>query len=584
MEKNFTFSLDKFLGLHEMGDESSEIKAGESPHMENFEITAGYKLKKRPGYRPLLQLPGRVRALWRGKLSGNEYFFAAADTCLYRIEGDTFSEIGQILPDGDVTFVLFGGRLFVGEGNGWQVFDPESGYFEVPTYYRPLLTVATPPTGGGTVLESINLLWGCVAQRFSPDGKATEFCLASKEIFSVDYILRGGQIIPQADYTVSLGDGTVNFKLPPDAGTDDLTIGYSLYKSKENNVDLCPFALPFGADNDTRLVFFGHPGLPDHIWWSGVGVEGEGLYVPADCYNRIGNGDPITAVTRHYDRLLIFTRSGAFYLSGEEKYDEVGNLYTSFPVTTLSNVRGNLMRGAGLLLDNHPFSVGEGGFYRWVSTYQRDERNAEVFSSRVSKTLSNHDLSQGLYFDRESSGQLWCVLGEKILIYDYRLDVFYLFSGFSPTCFFEYDRKLYFGTQDGRMCLYGEGESDGGKDIDAFFESPYLNFGYPHKTKNIHFCDLVLLTDSKSAARFSYLTDKDAAGRSLPVTANGGTFDFSHLDFQDLSFITAVSTLRFSRRIGAKRLNVFKFRLENKDADSTLRVLSVILDGTILLK
>ncbi len=582
-EKQFSLTLFKFLGLNENGDNTVDFQTGESPRMENFEITDGYKLKKRDGYRVFCTLPGRVRALWQGNLLGKHFFLAVAGRGVYKVTEEKYIQVGEVSDESDVTFVSFGGNLYLGDGSSWQRFSPGVSRFFTPAYYRPTLTVATPPSGGGTFLESMNLLTGMCAQRFSPDGKSVDFHLANSGIESLDFIRIDGEDIALESYRVDLARGVVSFYNPPAEGSDNLYIAYTVSREEDDNVNGCPYAVTFGGDNDSRLFFWGNKAHPDHLWWSGIPAEGEGLYVPADCYNRIGNGQPITTLTRHYDRLLIFTPYASYYLYAEQKYDPVGNLYTAFPVFTLSVKRGNFHRGVGILMDNHPLSVDAAGFYRWVSTYQRDERNAQHFSSRVQNTLGLSDTASGLYFDRDSKGELWCVLEDKVLIYHYRLDVFYLYRGFVPTTLLEADGQLWFGNARGEVCRFGDCPNDDGRAIEAIWESAYLHFGYPAKKKHIDSFDLLLRTDTFTEADLTWLSDSREEG-GLPIRLDGATFDFAYIDFSALCLDTNVNTLRFSRRIGAKRVNVFKFRLSNNSPQSRLEPVSILINGTLLCK
>ena len=476
-----------------------------------------------------------------------------------------------------------GGKLYVADGERLQVYDTDAGCFFPPQYYRPLFSVATPPSGGGTFLESLNLLTGATAQRFSPDGVSDTFVLAAKNLESVDYVMVGGTSLYRHEFQADIVRGTVKLNTVPAKGIDSVDIGYTR-RQNISNIDGCRFVLPFGGDNDTRLFTWGNEAYPSHLWWSGIPTHGNGLYFPADCFNTIGNGDPITSLTRHYDRLLVFTRSASYYLYASQKTDDMGIQYTSFPVFTLSPDRGSLMEGPGILMDNQPLSVGESGLYRWVSTYQRDERNAVLFSRRACETLGKADLSNAGFFDRESKGELWCVLDDRILIYHYRLDVFYLYKGFLPTAFAEMDKTLYFGMENGMVCLYGDMFTDNNTPIIAVWESTYLDFGYPHLRKNVDRCDILLRAESKTNAHITWITDKDTGEGDNPIALNGGLFDFARMDFAALRMDTTLNNLRFTRRIGAKRINVFKLRLQNQHADSSLRLLSLVLGGTLLCK
>ncbi len=82
------------------------------------------------------------------------------------------------------------------------------------TGYRPLVSVAVPPAGGGTTLQEVNKLNGYRKSWFSPTGTDAAFQLPETSIASVDWVKNlttDLNYTVTADYSVDLAGGIVTF-------------------------------------------------------------------------------------------------------------------------------------------------------------------------------------------------------------------------------------------------------------------------------------------------------------------------------------------------------------------------------------
>lgn len=541
MAKEFTFDLKRFGGL----DDSPGTDSALSPDVVNFDVTDDRRLKKRDGYRTLARTYGTVRALWCGELNGAFRYIVVGGVRVYHsLTGWNDMEwLGTLPGNGRAQIIEFFDRLYFLGGAGIRVFDPAAGYFGAPKPYRPLVTVATSPGGVGTPLEEANLLGGLYRQSFTTDGVSLTYKLFCEEIDSVDYVKMNGTELGSSAYTVNLSGGSVSFSTAPAASADGLEIGFSKEDIlRRSRINQCRQAMVYGGDNDTAVFLWGNPELPQ-LRFNSVSVDGVPSfeYFPESAYVSIGDGSPVTDIIRHYDRQIIFTRNAAYYSYPEIRTDALGRERTVYPVKALSTAFGSISFGQAVLMENDPVTVTPSGLCRWLSTSIRDEKNAVIFSGRISGILEKTDLSALKLFRRQSDGRLlMTTVKGDVIVYSPRTDQFWLWRGLGPYCFFESkDGLLFFGTYDGRICLMG-GSDDDGLPIDARWCSAPLELGEGHRSKTVW----RLLADSSTGAEIKLDWSADDEGRNLP--AHGRTelksrlagFAFGKLDFSSLTFNT----------------------------------------------
>lgn len=580
--------LNKFLGLHLTDDGGAKLTDGESPYLKNFKIVPGYQLRRREGYRVLQSKTGGVRALWQGTLLHERLYLALIGETLYA-SADAFATLrvaGEIAGSAPVRIFEFCEKLYFFTGSEIKCFDGQTLSDLSP--YRPLVRIGTLPAGGGTVFEDANLLTGQMRQSFSPDGDSTLFVLALKDVESVDYVTQNGTDLAADSYIVDLEAGTVCFHDAPLGGVpDSLEIGFTkTAEGAAEKITHCRFAVAYCGSNDTRAFLWGNPSYPAMRFYSGVA---EGLpsmdYFPESHFSLVGDGEKITDIIKHYDRQIIFTPHATYYSYPEDAVDADGKSYLSFPVYTLSAVKGSVAEGSASLLDNKPFSVMPDGLYLWNSTSIRDERNAVCFSARIAKVFSKYAPQNALYYNRVSQKELFCVFADGIYVYNYLLDVFYYYEGVSPCAFWEDDRNtLFFGTADGKLCVVG-GDADGEKTIEAVWQSSHLNLGNPAYTKNLFSVTVGVAPSLANYATLEWTSDKAAhrtgENRGAAISFGESLFSFRELRFDAFTFDTAHSTRLFTRRIKIKRLSFFKLIIKHARKNTGLHIFSLLFRGKI---
>jgi hypothetical protein len=171
-----TININKFLGLNEQGN--TQLQLGEAEVMTNFRLVDEYKPRVIEGYEQLfnsIAVDKPIRGMWYGEINNTYHFLFACNGHIYDLNSadNTYSDLGT-LTDAYTNFFFFDSKVYIQNGVKYYKWAGTGTIAEVSGYV-PLIATATPPTGGGTVNEGINLLTGSKRQWFSGDNTAKHF-------------------------------------------------------------------------------------------------------------------------------------------------------------------------------------------------------------------------------------------------------------------------------------------------------------------------------------------------------------------------------------------------------------------------
>lgn len=589
MATDFIYTLHSFCGLH-LTEDGSPVKNGESGDMENLRVTQTGELALREGYTTRNRRTGAVRALWSGTLAGRTLHLAVIGQSLFSSQDAfaTLTEVGAVCGEGRVCCLEFQGRVYLLTGESILCFDGTS--LSPIEGYRPLVRIGTNTDGtGGTPFEDYNLLTCAVRESYSvAEEGQQEFFLSEAPVASVDYVKVNGITVDPVNVYPETATGRIHLdtgRVHVPAGENTVEIGYHTLAGDRTLIHSCRFGVPYGGANDSRVFLYGNPTSPAVRYYSGI-VNGRPCmeYFPAANFTLVGDGAPITSIVRHYDRQIIFTPSATYYSYPESATDGAGMAYTSFPVYTLSALRGNICEGMGLLVDNKPLSLMPSGLYLWNNTAIRDERNATLISERISPALLHSDLLRARIFLRSATQEVYLLLPERLYVYHYGLNLFYAYSNLGQTEMLEDEKnRFFFGTEDGRICQVG-GVSDDGEPIEAHWESGVLDAKDSAHTKNLYSVTVLLGEDDESPLALALRADNSALPHCDSHTLRikeSGLLDFSALDFRALNLATAAQSRMRRWRTHVKRFSHLRLRLIHPKRDGALRIRKIILRGTV---
>ena len=566
------FYTDSFHGLDVSGEEKKNFS---SPvYMKNFRITQKKTLEKRCGYK--VAASGlRSDSCWAGCIGGKSVFVYKKHNSVYAVSVDDGEMIDNCAAGYErAGFVLFGGKLYAIGKDTFLTFDGRS--FDAPEPYIPTVAVTAASNGGGQIHESLNLLSGKAKISYSPNGTDTVYTLPDIASSVVKAEENGTEI---NGYTYSDVNNTVTFASAPAEGIDSLVITFKLRAGTVKPEDIPgPKFCVYGGDTDTRVFAYGRNNV---IRYSDVTASGADVsYFPADNFVTAGDGTyKVTALIRHFDRLIVFTGRETFYLyCTYVNYD--GYSKPSFPVLPLHSSVGCIGGGAAFT-DNYPVTLSSDGIYRFGRTNLRDERSAERISDRVSAYLSPEFLSGAAVFDHEAEKELWCSYGGTVLIYNYGINEFYVYDGVNAKLMFDHNNSVAF--YDGeRICVFDKTlTEDDGRKFSAVYESGFVFFNKTKKKRRLKRVCVMLLPDSGPTSVTLTAVPNRGGARSYGVNGEFRRvrFSFGSVDFSDFTFECEARPDPVELRTDLSSFEALKIRIENAKAErAAVTGFSLIVD------
>lgn len=524
----------------------------------------------------------KVAGLWCGMVQGSEYILAACDGKLWKICEDGIwgkDVIGSVDTTGTVHMFGFSGNVYVLDGKKYRVWDGTT--LEEPEGYVPIVTVGTAPAGGGTELEQVNKLNGKRRVWFSPDGTATVFHLPEKDLASVDSVKTRADGEAVTGWTADTEAGTVTFGTAPASGSDTIEIAYSVSDTFRSTVEAMRFSELYNGAQDTRVFLYGDGS--NQVFYSGLDYDGQPRadYFPDLNVAAVGTANtPVTALIRHYSRLVAFKTDSTYGISFGTITLEDGRVTPGFYITPVNRSIGNTAPGQARLVLNSPRTIHGQDCYEWrnnssySSNLSTDERQARRVSDRVYATLATFDGEKCVCWDDDYNQEYYIVYDGKALIHNYAADAWYCYTDFYATCFLSHGGRLYYGTPGGELrWLNPDEHSNAGEKIDAYWESGSMAFDADYRRKYSAQIWVGLKPVENSEVTVTVQTDKKSVYTEKVVQRKMATF--TNMNFADFSFQTNYKPFMQRLKIKAKKFTYYKMIFKSNSATTGATVVAV---------
>lgn len=454
--------------------------------MVNFRIRSDGSLETRCGYRRIFTAPGVPRTVFSGYHAGESVLYFLIGSGIYRYyEGDEYGYLycGSVgTTEGNAEFAVYHGKLYLFDGA--EIYVKDGTHFRRAEGYLPLYGKDWGPSTCGDVYEEENLLTPRVRIRYRNEAGETKICFP-RRVESVDRILIDGIEIPTEAATL-LGTGLectcVDFE-----AAEEIEVIVTLHtEDRRATIRSLTRVLPYGEADERSLLCYG--GSDAARLYSSTAVSessaresdsrggccGGELYFPVTGISYCLDA-PITAVCRHYGRLLLFTGSGAWVM--DPAGDSVVQVHASI---------GCDKTDGAVLCGNTPMTYFGGRLWAWsVKRESENEYSASVLSDPVSKTVMEMRSGRVLMQYYPARGELWISSGKgEILIYNTERAVFYRFSGIAADRLIASAEDVLFLSGTSLMQMdEALSEDEDGVGIRAYYESGWLDFGHPERTK-----------------------------------------------------------------------------------------------------
>lgn len=610
MSTSRIFTVDKFLGLNESEDGSTELKLGEATAIKNFNITDGGNLKVRPGVALLNRSEGEtILGIWRGLLGTWKAFAVVSKHqagCQCNVEAENYgSTITNtfMLPfdtSRPIKLIPFGDRLFIfGCPTSGKIEDSvvsariiftDTAYAIEAESEKPYIPVAVSgmsPEGAGTTVEPMNILSKNIRLQYSSDGEAKQYVLPGN-VVSVESVVVDNSVISDGSYDAISKKYT--FTTAPEKGVNNVEFLCAISDGEMTEAAYKFYDMRFyeayNGATDTRLFFYGDGS--NVCYYTGVPAFGSGFYLPAG--NEIAidaNTSAITAMCRDYSRLIAFKADCAFSITYEPTTLADGSVIAGFTVRPVHKELGCDVPGQVQIVGNYPRTICRNAIYDWkIASYSyRDERYAKAVSERVKRTLRSADLRNAVACDNTEERSYYLFLNDDagtVLVHRYELDVWTMYQGevfkgirFANTdangMLFATDERVYYFNPESRYDVSASTDVEPEPvQIEAEWESGYMSFGAPFRRKYSSTIWLSLLPERASNIDITVSTDMRDEYRQKNTGLN--IFGWDSVDFSDFSFMMNTAPKIKRIKLKVKKFVYYKmvFRVSKPGATATV--------------
>lgn len=279
-------------------------------------------------------------------------------------------------------------------------------------------------------------------------------------------------------------------------------------------------------------------------------------YFPSENYTRVGlDSSPIMGYSRMADGRLAVHKARSNGLDSTIFYrtSSLVNGEAIFPLENGAKGVGVESKYALATLINEPLILSNQGVFAIVPVNNSavNEKYAVQRSYYINNKLLSENLSEAV--GKEFNGKYYLSVNNQCFVADSRYKSYenkaesstfqyewWYWNNIPARVWFESNNRLYFGTEDGRICLFKtKGEINLYKDDDdivsCYWETPILAFGSTTNVKTIKFMTIALNPYTRSSIKFGTILKSLKKQRKQ---FNTNTFNFEDIDFEEFTFET----------------------------------------------
>lgn len=599
--KIYTKKYYDFAGV-DFSSAITEVADNRSPDALNMIADFGGFPQKRTGWKTIISdLAGRVNGIFQyvGK-TYRKIIVHAGDT-LYDVTSGEATVIFSGLANDKSSAFVWEGKLYILDGEHYLVYDGTTASEVVG--YVPTTVIAATPTGGGESFEPINLISPQRINLITGTAGTTQFQLDAVDLTSVDKIEllnSSGEWAETTNYTADLAAGTITFTAAPGVspitGEDNVRVTFTKrITANENRIRKCKIYSFFGVGNDNRIFVTGNDEYRNYDWCS---ESNDPTYFPDINYSIIGSDNSaIMGYLKQYSDQVIIKESNdqdaTLYLRSVSENND-GDVI--FPVLQgLAGVGAVSKHCFGNLLDDNLFLAAEGVFGLDTSsvTLQKTTQNRSMYVN--AKLTREQNLSEA--YSTTWNGYYCVFINNKVYLADSKRRSSNQSSSFGYEWHYwdnvparvaaDIDGKLYFGTTDGRLCIFKtEAEdlmgaySDDGAPIQAYWTTKLddLNDVSSYKKIEKRNIGVLAMPFAKSSANIFYLKDEFEPIKEFEL---GSVFDFNYIDFDKLTFGIAEVPVFIPTNKKQKKVKMFRMKIENNKVDEAFGLYQICLNYSI---
>lgn len=553
-------TINRFLGLNTANE--LQLVPGESPDMCNFRISSDYRLEKREGlsmfdidYSSALSSDELHDTywggLWYGKLGSDtkNYIYRFIDiedsasgnhfSHIIKIDLDIKKAVAKIsvgthyIGIAEMQYIFYKNNfIYILTGDGYYKFDGTTASSVGGT--TPTLYINVKPDLSdriNKVYQPINLLTGWRNVSYYADNTSvytmpeTPYSSATVKVY-----VNEAEKTEYTHYNVSGNTVTFTSGNIPSTGAD-VVIKYIVQNLESRfYINKCRYGIFFGGNQDADLFVWGNPDDKNKLYYT---YGGDVEFFAATNYLNIGTSESgITGAAIQNNTLALFTDQGIYSLKTAININSQSLVTTvTYPLTYVKDDRGHAYPNCDIkVVNNNPFFISnDNSIWQLVVSTFRDDRAAKYVSERVQGLLNNADLTNAFTIDWETKGEYWLyyeVPRENEL---FAKDYFFLIYNYRNNTWYRYEVPMIvngYVLVDDKLMLYEykdffifdeKNMSDFGIPINAYWESPYMDYGAPYFKKSVRsmYITLAAHEDKDSFVRMEYFTSDNETPETI---------------------------------------------------------------------
>ncbi len=503
MSKNKTAickaELKGFSGIDILSRRGDKIVASD---IRNFRILPDNSLCVREGYRLFSEFENDIRAVFTGYIEGVFTEYVLSGSSLYRVEASDGTKvlIGNIgTSSGKASIFYYIGHIYVADG--YEIYDVTSDGISEADGYTPLFGKDWDTLYMGDINEPLNLLHSRARISYIVGDIPNIFIPTLYRPASIEALYINGNLIDVSEYSIS---EEINGFSVSGIETGDQILVYLTFESDvvdKSKLVKNTEAVVFGGISNSRVFMWGgedkstlfcsaYASKENIAESQRVYGERGALYFPANYDFRVGDGRySVSAVSRHYDRLLIFTEGDTWMADSDSSGVE------SFPVMRINVESGCISSMATAKFDNEPVSVGRHKILRWrANTDELEDCNSYSISDEIEAFLPQGFFEQAIaHEDRQNEEMLFAKRHDelgRVFVYGKKNKQWYIYDGIAADSFFDapdsvgfvFENKMYVFD---RMLSEDIVSQEVSHKIDAMYQTSATCFSHPFEKKRL---------------------------------------------------------------------------------------------------
>jgi hypothetical protein len=590
--KENSLKINDFKGLN-ITQNAASLKDNESPNMMNFILDDRGALDKNFGYQRIFEEsldgespPSKINGLYEYKKVGASIYLIHHKTTLYKIDLATgvTTSIYTEMANQDSTGFTFDNKFYILDGEDYLVYDGTEVKSVAEVAFVPTIAIGTPPAGGGTLFDEVNLLTPKFKQSFFGNGSATVYQLALTDLdaAAVSAEVNGTVINEGAGLTVNRTTGKVTFSTAPSSSVQDNVV-ITASKTLEGNAETikhCRIFTIYGGSVDTRVWVSGNPLFPNRDFKSGLI---DPTYFPELGFTEVGlDSEPITGYAKLYANLIVFKRNSIYMRSMTTTNDGV-----LFPLTRLNDKVGAVSGKTIQLIENVPIFLDVNGVYAVVNTYVDSEKNVGHISDNVDRNV-NPLGTQGIldynlddYVSADFDAKYWLVNKTSGIgfVYDYRYKEWFKVDTHFMNNMEIFNSSLYMG--DNRKGLVYKRATIGdvidynydGNPIKCYWRSKMFDVGTSSYIKRFNKVFFTIKPSNSTSCTLSIRTDKKSVWDNKK-TIRLDLLVYSRANYSNWTYGANLFPKATTKRVKSKKVMFFQFELRNETVNESLGIIN----------